>query len=184
MLNGWGDESGSRPDIDPGTYIMATALCDDADVAEIRAAMEAEILAGETKVHWHGSSDSRRLDLCHRVAALPLTGIAVVHHQLDAVDRRHRRKCLETMLPLVGDYGCSVLTLESRGGQDSSDMDILQKFRAQKVVTSSMRLDHSIGRYEPALWIADIICGAITQDRIRRPEYFAVIGSAVEVTVL
>lgn len=184
MMTGWGDESGSRPDKDPGTYIMATAMCDDTDLAEIRAAMSEEILTGESKVHWHGSSDNRRLALCHRVATLPLAGIAVVHNQLDATDRRHRRKCLETMLPLVDDYGCASITLESRGGQDGSDLDLLQKFRAQKLVTTSLRLHHSVGRDEPALWVADIICGAITQSRIGNPEYFDVISSTVEVTVL
>lgn len=184
MITGWGDESGSRPDRDPGTYIMATALCEDADLDKIRATMLDVILPGETKVHWHGSDDGRRLDLCEIVAGLPLAGIAVVHHQLDADDRRHRRKCLEAMLPFVADYGCSTITLESRGGQDASDLDILQKFRAQKVVTAPLRLTHSIGRNEAALWVADIICGAITQHRIGDPSYLQVIDSSVDVTYL
>ena len=184
MITGWGDESGSRPDKDPGTYIMATALCEDDDLEQIRSTMLDRILPGETKVHWHGSDDDRRLDLCRTVADLPLTGIAVVHHQLDADDRRHRRKCLETMLPFVADYGCDSITLESRGGQDASDIDILQKFRAQKIVTTPLRLTHSIGRNEAALWVADVICGAITQHRIGNESYLQAINSSIGVTYL
>lgn len=37
MLTAWADESGSRPDMDPGAYLMSAALCDEDDVATLRA---------------------------------------------------------------------------------------------------------------------------------------------------
>lgn len=47
-----------------------------------------------------------------------------------------------------------------------STLDFLQGLRARHVVDSSIRFDHEPGPAEPLLWIADIVCGAVTQDRI------------------
>ena len=40
MLTAWADESGSRPDLDPGAYLLAATLCDDDDVAELRGTLD------------------------------------------------------------------------------------------------------------------------------------------------
>ena len=76
---------------------------------------------------------------------------------------------------------CSRITLESRGDQDQSDLDLLQKFRAQKVITSGLRVHHSVGRVEPALWVADIVCGAVVQDRVGDSSYLHKISEAVKI---
>ena len=79
MLTAWADESGSRPDLDPGAYLLAAVLCDDDDVADMRRAME-ELRIGVPKIHWHGSSNDRRRELVKAVSDLPVTGFVVVHH--------------------------------------------------------------------------------------------------------
>ncbi|WP_254661162.1 MULTISPECIES: hypothetical protein [unclassified Gordonia (in: high G+C Gram-positive bacteria)] len=133
MSTAWADESGSRPDMDPGAYLMSAALCDEDDVDTLRNAMEVLRLA-EPKVHWHGSSEQRRTDLVTAVAELPLTGFVVVHVDKESSDRRHRRKCMEFLLPHLADMPCVTITLESRGQQDASDMDMLHKLRARHAV--------------------------------------------------
>ncbi|MFD7011690.1 hypothetical protein [Rhodococcus jostii] len=143
MLTAWGDESGSQPDRDPDTYLIAAALCDEDDVPDVRKTMESLRLATEKKVRWHGSSADRRHDLVAAVAALPLAGLVVIHTEAAVSDRRHRRKCLEYLLPNLAEMPCSHITLESRGHLDASDVDILQKFRAQKVIASSLRVNHA-----------------------------------------
>ncbi|MCZ4561052.1 hypothetical protein O4160_09390 [Rhodococcus sp. IEGM 1401] len=180
MLTAWGDESGSQPGRDPHTYLMAAALCDESDVPEWRNTLEQVRLVTEPKVHWHGSSPERRHLLVDAIASLPMMGLVVVH-TTEATDRRHRRKCLEFLLPNLAEMQCERVTLESRGNQDRSDLDLLQKFRAQKVVTSGLRLHHSVGRIEPALWVADIVCGAVVQDRVGNSSYLDKISDAVEI---
>ena len=180
MLTAWGDESGSQPDRDPNTYILAAALCEEDDVPAVRKAMESLRLGHERKVHWHGSSSDRRHDLVAAVSELPLAGLVVVHTEAGASDRRHRRKCLEYLLPNLAEMPCSRITLESRSHLDASDVDILQKFRAQKVITSSLRVHHAIGRLEPALWVADIVCGAVVQSRVGNPEYLRRLAGAID----
>lgn len=182
-MTAWGDESGSRPDRDGGAYLMGAALCDDTDVSAVRATMAA-LRATEPKVHWHGSSELRRRDLIDAVAALPIMGLAVVHVEVGATDRRQRRKRLEHLLPQLADLPCSTVTLESRSKQDASDLDLLQKPRARRVIASTLQIKHIVGRLEPVLWAADIICGAVVADRCGAADYLKTLGQVVAVRVI
>ncbi|ATL70933.1 hypothetical protein [Nocardia terpenica] len=181
MLTAWGDESGSQTDRDPHTYLVAAALVDDDDVSVVRKSMDGLRLDGEKKVHWHGSSDERRRLLVETVSQLPAVSIVVVHHAENTKDRRHRRKCLEYLLPQLAEMPCSHITFESRGQLDQSDQDIFDKFRARKVVGPGLRINHSIGRAEPVLWLPDIVCGAVVQHRVGNPSYLARLGGLVDI---
>lgn len=179
MLTAWADESGSRPDLDPGAYLLAATLCEDDDIPEVRKTLEG-LRVGEAKLHWHGSSPERRAELVATVAELPVSGFVVVHVDKDADDRRHRRKCMEFLLPHLALMPCSRITFESRGQLDASDLDTMQKLRSRRVIESTVRIEHSIGRNEPALWASDIVCGAVVQARIGNRTYLDKLGSAVE----
>ena len=179
VLTAWADESGSRPDLDPGAYLLAAVLCEDDAVADMRKTMEG-LRIGEPKLHWHGSSAARRRDLIEAVSDLPVTGFVVVHVDQQADDRRHRRKCLEFLLPHLAHMPCSTITFESRGRLDASDLATLQMLRSRRVVESTLRIEHAVGRAEPALWAADIVCGAVVQSRIGNANYLDVLGGAVE----
>lgn len=180
MLTAWADESGSRPDLDPGAYLIAATLCEEEAVPEIRVVME-DLRIGELKLHWHGSSDERRGLLVEAVSSLPVTGFVVVHVDKDADDRRHRRKCMEYLLPHLAYMPCSMITFESRGQLDASDLATMQLLRSRRVIESTLRIDHAVGLTEPALWAADIVCGAVVQARIGNPKYLDTLGAAVEI---
>lgn len=184
MLTAWCDESGSIPDRDPGTYLLAAALIEDADVPIVRKALEDLRLSTEVKVHWHGSSHERREMLAAQLARLPITGLVVVHNERGAGDRRGRRKCLEYLLPNLAAMPCSTVTFESRGRQDRSDLDLLQKFRARRVIDPGFRIDHAVGRNEPVLWAADIIAGAVVQHRIGEPKFCRLLRSSLDIVEL
>lgn len=179
VLTAWADESGSRPDLDPGAYLLAAVLCEDDDVAEIRKTMEG-LRSSEPKLHWHGSSQERRGELVETVARLPVTGFVVVHVDRDANDRRHRRKCMEFLLPHLADMPCSTITFESRGQLDASDLATLQMLRSRRVIEPTLRIEHAVGRMEPALWAADIVCGAVVQSRTGNRDYLDALSGAVE----
>lgn len=179
MLTAWADESGSRPDLDPDAYLLAAILCEDDDVAELRKTME-NLRIGESKVHWHDSSADRRRQLVEVVSQLPVTGFVVVHVDGDAAERRHRRKCMEFLLPHLAHMPCSTITFESRGQLDSSDLATVQMLRSRRAIESTVRIKHAVGRVEPALWAADIVCGAVVQARIGNRGYLDVLGGAVD----
>lgn len=179
-MTAWADESGSRPDLDAGAYLLAAILCEDDDVAELRRAMEC-LRIGEAKLHWHGSSEARRAEFVAAVSRLPVTGFAVVHVDTGANDRRHRRKCMEFLLPHLANIPCSRITFESRGQLDASDLATLQLLRSRRVIEPTLRIEHAVGRVEPALWAADILCGAVVQARIGNCSHLRVLGSAMEI---
>ncbi|WP_079626376.1 hypothetical protein [Mycobacteroides abscessus] len=180
MLTAWADESGSRPDLDPGAYLLAAVLCEDDEVTHMRKTLDV-LRIGEPKLHWHGSSDERRGELVDAVADLPATGFVVVHVDGSANDRRHRRKCMEFLLPHLAQMPCSTITFESRGQLDGSDLATVRMLRSRRVIESTLRIEHAVGRVEPALWAADIVCGAVVQARIGNPVYLDKLGGAVEI---
>lgn len=73
---------------------------------------------------------------------------------------------MEPFLTSVEEYGCSQLTLESRGpADDKRDRTLLDTMRAKKQ-SEALRLDHRPGPEEPLLWIPDALCGAIMAARV------------------
>jgi hypothetical protein len=104
----------------------------------------------------------------------------VVHVDSAADDRRHRRKCMEFLLPHLAAMPCSTITFESRGQLDASDLAPMQMLRSRRVIESTVGIQHAVGRVEPALWAADIVCGAVVEARIGNRDHLDVLGGAVE----
>jgi hypothetical protein len=76
---------------------------------------------------------------------------------------------------------CATITFESRGRLDFSDLATMQLLRSRRIIESTVRIEHAVGRTEPALWAADIVCGAVVQARIGNSAYLDVLGGAVEI---
>ena len=179
MLTAWADESGSNPNLDPGAYMLGAVLCDEDDVPELRKTMDG-LRIGESKVHWQASSAERRSQLIEAVSRLPVAAFVVVHHDGDSNDRRHRRKCMEYLLPHLVQMPCSTITFESRAQLDLSDLATMQLLRTRRVIESTLRIEHAVGRVEPALWAADIVCGAVVQARTGNSSYLDVLAGVVD----
>lgn len=171
----FGDESGSVASIDPGAYIFAGILLAPSRVGRARDAITALRRPTEKKVHWRDDADKRHVEVIQCIAALPIHGLVVarVGPLSDRAERR-RRKCLEAFLNELQNLGCRELTLESRGQHlDRNDMDLLNGLRAQKRLSSGLRVAHRGGPTEPLLWIADAVAGAYVAHRTGNPKYFA-----------
>lgn len=181
-LEAWGDESGSHPQRDPGTYVLATVLAEQTDADSIRAAMAGVRLPNEKKVHWYGDRN-RRDALIRAVEPLPFTATVVVRTGAsDERDERRRRKCLERLLLEVEGWGCARLTLESRGPRpDQRDRAMLDALRASRVIASpGVRLEHRRGPEDPALWVADVVCGAVVAARTGSASHLDVLRDRVD----
>lgn len=172
-MRGWGDESGSRFGVDPGAYILATALVatpDDLDC--IRAGMQS-LRGGAKKVHWRDDDLARHRRVVSVMLDLPFEGLVVVRAgpASDGHERR-RRKCLEQLLPRLVETGCTELTLESRGkADDRKDREMHDHLRRSHRLAGALRLDHAPGPADPALWAADALCGAVVAARCGEPEH-------------
>jgi len=166
------DESESRQDVDPGAYLLCAALLADDDRDRHRGRMLALKRPGQKKVHWHEeSTDAGRMALVDAIADAGGEYLAVVRVG-DASTRieRRRRLCLERLCYELHILGVEEMILESRGPADRLDRALLDSLRAKKAVDGTLRMDHEPGPAEPLLWIPDIVCGALTQDRIGNTE--------------
>lgn len=165
------DESESRQDVDAGTYILCATIMDERDITVTREKMSALKPAGRKKLHWHDdNTDSGRQKLVGHVTGLAAEHLVVVRlGSTDARVERRRRMCIERLSYELQLLGVTRVVFESRGPGDKFDLELLQRLRSKRIINSALRFDHLPGPAEPLLWISDIVCGAVTQDRIGNP---------------
>ncbi|WP_410666972.1 hypothetical protein [Amycolatopsis sp. cmx-4-68] len=183
----WGDESGSHAVRDPDVYLMAAAISEAKYIDQLRGPMEAlRLPSSGPKLHWRAESSQRRAQIVDVIASLPLDGFVVVRRgsKFDRSERQ-RKKCLEHLMVSLAELGCGEIVLESRGrADDQRDADVVDHLRRRRMLSSDIHLSHQRGPAEPALWIADALCGAVSQDRLGEPRYLKTIASRVTVEVL
>lgn len=134
-------------------------------------------------MHWRDESDKRRHLVTEGVAALPLQHVVVIRDGRDSesVERR-RRHCLERMLFELDALRIGIATFESRGSADDKrDRDMLDALRARKIVSKDLRIAHTPGRKDALLWVPDVVCGAVTQQRTGDGSYLGIISTQVHV---
>lgn len=180
-LHAWVDESESRHDLDPGTYILSAAISPRSRLEEHRTAMQ-RLRQAQPKLHWRDESPARQKKITQTITTLGLTHLVVVRANAPQDHpRRRRAKCLEHLLLQLQDLDIATITLESRGhADDKRDLDTLQGLRGGHVLTQPLRLDHAPGRTEPMLWIPDAVCGAITAARTGNPTYQELLAPQLE----
>jgi hypothetical protein len=165
------DESESRQDVDAGTYILCATIMDEQDIVATREKMSALRPTGRTKLHWHDDNTvSGRQVLVGHVTGIAAKHLVVIRlGSTDARVERRRRMCIERLSYELQLLGVTRVVFESRGPADKFDVELLQKLRSRRIIHSGLRFEHMAGPAEPLLWISDIVCGAVTQDRIGNP---------------
>ena len=73
---------------------------------------------------------------------------------------RARRKCLESLLPVLERDGVDRLVMESRNElADRRDVELASALRSRRLV-SMLRIEHARGELDPRLWYPDLVLGA------------------------
>lgn len=180
------DESQANRARDPFCYVLAAGVCGLADADAARATMEQLRLPGQHKVHWRDESHQRRRQVVETVAALPLQHLVVVRDgRAGEAGERQRRHCLERMLFELDQLQVDTTTFESRGtADDRRDRAMLDALRARKVVTSGLRVTHTPGPKDALLWVPDVVCGAVTQQRIGEDQYIELLAAQINVITI
>lgn len=122
------DESESRQDLDPGTYILSAALCDAGTVLQLRDRMEAMRPARGGKLHWKSvPAGQKRTTLVKEVAALGVEHLVVIRlGGVEASSERRRRLCLRRLFHELDALGVTNVVAESRGrADDRRDRNLL-----------------------------------------------------------
>lgn len=78
--------------------------------------------------------------------------------------------------------GVEAVTLESRGPKDDArDAQTLDFMRRSRSLSGArLHMKHQPGPADPLLWVPDIICGAVTRQRLGDPSYLQVLRAKVE----
>ena len=184
MFSAWGDESESNSASDPGVYIMAAAVAETTAAGSLRDAMTA-LRGSELKLHWRNESPARRDVIVAALCELPVEGLVVVRAgALTETPSRRRSKCLVELVRATAALGCGHLTLESRGpADDRRDRVVVDRVKAHEHALGRVRLEHVPGPKDPALWIADVLCGVVVQARTGNPSYLTRLERRVTVQV-
>ncbi|WEV47592.1 hypothetical protein OZX62_04820 [Bifidobacterium sp. ESL0690] len=123
---------------------------------------KAKLLKGK-KVHWY-DMDSRE----HEKSISLINGLKLHHVSISAEPllktmrpERARRKCLETLLPILEiQYGVTHLFMESRNvKQDHNELRFIQTLHAKQFVRA-LRYELLPGGSDSRLWLPDQILGA------------------------
>lgn len=180
------DESQSHRDLDPDTYVLAASVCAPVMLQPARHALSNLRLKGQRKLHWRDESEPRRQLITDMIAEMPLEHVIVVRDgRAGERPERRRRHCMERMLYELDQLAVATATFESRGRPDDRrDRAMLDALRARKMITSELRIAHQRGHEEALLWVADAVCGAVTQQRVGNSSYLKTIADQVRVQVI
>lgn len=180
------DESQSHRDLDPDTYVLAASVCAPVMLQPARHALSNLRLKGQRKLHWRDESEPRRQLITDMIAEMPLEHVIVVRDgRAGERPERRRRHCMERMLYELDQLAVATATFESRGRPDDRrDRAMLDALRARKMITSELRIAHQRGHEEALLWVADAVCGALTQQRVGNSSYLKTIADQVRVQVI
>ncbi len=182
VLRAWVDESGSDHVKDPNTYILAAALVIDTREEDLREMMLGLRLPGQVKLHWRSENFRRRLRIARTIAAEEVEHLVVVRsaHTAEAGERR-RRKCLEHLLYELARMRIDHVVFESRGqADDRRDLELLDTMRRKHLLPRPLHVDHRRGREEPLLWVADAVCGAVSEQRCGNPAHYRLLERKIQ----
>lgn len=155
-------------DQDPGAYILVGSVMDAACCETLRDRLATELVHTGPAFHWKDANDGERLRTVKTIAALQaeVFHIVVIGRSLrPRHEERARRLCLQRLLFELERLGVEQVWLESRRTkQDNRDLKAVGGFRAQRIISAAIRVDHAVGKTstgERLLSIPDIVAGAI-----------------------
>ena len=156
----YGDES-IRMVGKPPFYMLGVCLLEDAGAVNFNKLAKL-MPPSSKKLHWRDMSQGLQRESLKLLADIKRTDVVVIASPLDGKKQeRARRKCLETLLPILEAKGIEEIVLESRGSaSDKLDVSYIKYSKGSKLV-KSISITHADGAVEPRLWIADQVLGAM-----------------------
>lgn len=182
-LHAWVDESMRLAPTSRGTYILAAAVCEASRMAATQDGLRTLLLRGQTRLHWHDERDARRSEIVTHIATLDMAAIVVVGVPvIPAKQERARRKCMEVLLPRLGELGIDRVWLESRTpALNRADTQMIRALRGKQVLPRDLRVETALPTQNPMLWIPDALAGAVNAARNDDDRWLHMLRHTVEV---
>jgi len=150
------------PDLLPGSHLfvdetkrtglaLIAAIVVAGNVAEVRKAMLAMRLPGQTHIHFTKESPQRRRHLLSAISRLPVQALVYEAGEDD------RYFCLQRLLQDAQSIQAARLILERDESLAQHDRRAIYEFTQQNTMRNDFSYGHEGKRDEPILWIADAI---------------------------
>ncbi|WP_234883505.1 hypothetical protein [Bifidobacterium longum] len=143
MSTAWGDESVRKSNVPESMYLMGACVC-DLDEDFTRSRLNTVKPRNASKLHWRDMQPKLRFKAIDAISGLGLTHVIVAAIPLGDWNtaERARRKCLETLLPVLErEYSLDRLVLERRDkAQDARDIRFIDALRSRRFI-DSIRVD-------------------------------------------
>lgn len=164
MATAWGDESVRKSNVPESMYLMGACVC-DLDEDFTRSRLNTVKPRNASKLHWRDMQPKLRFKAIDAISGLGLTHVIVAAIPLGDWNtaERARRKCLETLLPVLErEYSVDRLVLERRDkAQDARDIRFIDALRSRRFI-DSIRVDLVAGAADARLWLPPTSCSAPT----------------------
>lgn len=155
MVTAWGDESVRKSNVPESMYLMGACVC-DLDEDFTRSLLNTVKPRNASKLHWRDMQPKLRFKAIDAISGLGLTHVIVAAIPLGDWNtaERARRKCLETLLPVLErEYSVDRLVLERRDkAQDARDIRFIDALRSRRFI-DSIRVDLVAGAADARLWL-------------------------------
>ena len=162
MAIAWGDESVRKTNMPEPMYLMGACIC-DIEEQLVRSQLELIKPRNASKLHWRDMRPAVRNKAIDAIDQLKLRHVIVAAVPLDdwSTSELARRKCLETLLPLLEqEYQIDRFVLEQRDkAQNAKDIRFVDAMRSRKFI-QSIRVDLLPGASDARLWLPDQLLGA------------------------
>jgi len=181
------DESMRQTLSAPGIYLLSSVIVLATELASVREQMAGLRMRGQRKkLHWRDESAERRSLVARGLAGLHTDIVIATQCGMDrSKQERARRMALQTLLMDLAGRAVRQAVFESRGpARDRADVAALAGLRSSGVLPPTLRVSHTPGDEDYALWSADIAAGAYSAALGGTPGPWATLLTGCKVTVL
>lgn len=185
MATAWGDESVRKSNVPESMYLMGACVC-DLDEDSTRSRLNTVKPRNASKLHWRDMQPKLRFKAIDAISGLGLTHVIVAAIPLGDWNtaERARRKCLETLLPVLErEYSVDRLVLERRDkAQDARDIRFIDALRSRRFI-DSIRVDLVAGAADARLWLPDQLLGSYGDWRAGEHQYDGFLASVRTIVI-
>jgi hypothetical protein len=139
-----------------GTYLLAAALVDPADLAGLRKQLRSLLLPGQRELHCKKESPARRRLI---VSTLRCAGARawVYTRRYDGDQERARQECLDRVVVDMVKMGAQRLVLDSREDRDRYDEGTIRAVLGNRPRETRLTYEHLDSTHELLLGVADMV---------------------------
>ncbi|MDR1186322.1 MAG: hypothetical protein LBK95_02515 [Bifidobacteriaceae bacterium] len=165
-------------------YVLAAVIADPDACQPIRDALRRLARSPRRRIHWRDEEAADRMKAVNLIARADVDQIVVVGTPLNPrKQERARRKCMERITyHFTVETGLETVWVESRTESlNRADRAMFAALRGSHVLGGTLRYEFALPSFDPMLWAADVVAGAVAASYRDEPAYREVLAPRLRV---